>query len=267
MKVSKSSKVITALAIAAGLTLLGAPSAFASQEPCTPSAAWSETVVTQAFVPGTPGSAAVVIEHPAVAEVTATSYQRYSWTGGKKDDPTVSTPPSKNWQANTTNYEGAGHGTDPVGVAFKNGNGHGSWFFWTKTVAVVTPGQDAWTEVTTPAVDAVAEVPEVSHVVQHDAVVCEVTPTPTPTPEPTTPAATPTPPEPTTPATPEAPAEPEVVVISTDEHGHMTLAETGTNKNGAETALANGVSALLVGGLIVGAEVYCRKIEKFGGQK
>ena len=37
--------------------------------------------------------------------------------------------------------------------------------------------------------------------------------------------------------------------------------------NGAETALAIGVSALLVGGVIFGVEVYRRKSEKFGGQK
>jgi hypothetical protein len=112
--------------------------------------------------PGTPPTEGT----PAV---THDEYQRYSWTlAGKNagDGPGDSTPITNpgDWQANTTNYEGAGHGTDPIGVAFQEGTpGHGDWFFWTKTTVIDKP-----------AVPGTPGTPPV------------ICPTPTPTPTPTT---------------------------------------------------------------------------------
>ena len=121
---------------------------------CTPADAWSEEVLVTAAVPGTP-------EIPAVTE---NAYQRYSWTGGGEGpgDSTPLTNPA-DWQANTTNYEGAGHGSDPVGTAFKKGNGKGDWFFWTVTEVVVQE-----------AVPATPETPAVYETVYHEPVVCPI---------------------------------------------------------------------------------------------
>lgn len=78
----------------------------------------------------------------AVAETLEKShdeYQRYSWKGGPISSAPTEVPPGRNWQANTTNYEGAGHGTDPIGVPFQRdnpGQGKADWFFWTKTKVI-----------------------------------------------------------------------------------------------------------------------------------
>lgn len=88
----------------------------------------------------------------AVDPVTKTVYQRYSWNpkrghhNQETPDKTGSTPlnDASHWQANTTDYAGAGHGTDPIGQVFQRGNGqNSSWFYWTSEEVTVTPGHDA----------------------------------------------------------------------------------------------------------------------------
>lgn len=148
----------TALLIAGGLSLATASAASATpQDDCIPVAAWTETIIE---TPGVPGV-------DAVDEVSHLEYQRYSWTGGKHADPQGSTPPGKNWQANTTNYKGG----DPVGVAFEQGGGYGSWFFWTVEKVV-----------TTPAVPAIPPVAEVTRDVEHAAIECDAPVAPEPEP-------------------------------------------------------------------------------------
>ncbi|MGB4136892.1 MAG: hypothetical protein WA971_10025 [Microbacterium sp.] len=150
----------------AGILIL-APAATADEGTvCTPAAAWDEQVLVSEAIPGTPGTDAV----------THTEYQRYSWTAPGKNDgegPGDSTPLNDpdNWQENTTNYEGAGHGTDPVGVAFQQGQGNGSWFYW-----------DSWEVVDTPAVPGTPETPAVYETKHHDAVTCPGVVTPHVTP-------------------------------------------------------------------------------------
>jgi hypothetical protein len=85
------------------------------------------------------------VERPAIAEIPETTrveYQRYSWTGRNSDPQPTDIPPSANWQANTTNYAGAGGGTDPINTAFFVANGNsdnGSWFYWTAKTVVDQP--------------------------------------------------------------------------------------------------------------------------------
>jgi hypothetical protein len=167
--------------LAASLTLAGATVASAT-ETCTPSPAWSETVVITPAVPAIPAliEQSHAVNHEAVEAVTTNDYQRYSWVKAKDDHQTpielgaTPTTAPERWQANTTNYEGAGHGTDPIGVAFQsNGNGHGNWFFWTLTTTTVE-GSPAWDELVVDVVGS-PEIPGTDAVVEtvdHAAVEC-----------------------------------------------------------------------------------------------
>lgn len=161
---------VTAFLIAAGGVAITTTAANATPpvEECIPSEAWTETAVITPAIPAKPAVPAV----PEVLEVSHFEYQRYSWTGGPTETAPTEVPPSANWQANTTNYEGAGHGTDPIGVAFpKNDNGKGDWFFWTKTKVVDQPYVPG-----TPEIPAVPEVPAVTQTIEHPAVTCEEEP-------------------------------------------------------------------------------------------
>lgn len=103
--------VVLVIAIAMAIGFVAIPSMASatggSTEPCVPSDAWDEQVL-------------VTPEQPAVPEqsaVTHNEYQRYSWNpkdGDRDRTPGTSTPLNDpaNWQANTTNYEGAGHGSE-----------------------------------------------------------------------------------------------------------------------------------------------------------
>lgn len=161
-----------ALMIAPAIVITTPSAANATEDPsvCVPSEAWDEQVLVTPEVPATPD----------VPAVTHNEYQRYSWVGGgqyEDNGPGNSTPATNpgDWQANTTNYEGAGHGTDPIGVAFQQGNGNGSWFFWTKTEVVDTP-----------AVPGTPGSPAVYETVHHPAVECPTVPEKPETPQPTT---------------------------------------------------------------------------------
>lgn len=136
----------TTLLLVASAVVLGVAVPASASEDCVPQAAWTETIIDQAAVPA----------------VTHTEYQRYSWTKpqNQEADNPQTTPPGPDWQANTDNYAGAGHGTDPIGVAFDTGTpGNGNWFFWTATEVVDT-----------------AAVAEVSHTVEHPEVTCDAPP-------------------------------------------------------------------------------------------
>lgn len=180
------------------------------------SAVYAErTVVDRAFVAGTAAVAEVsrtvhhdavlttvshpavtsVVNHPAVTSVvnhpavTATDYTRYSWVGGRGGPQAGETPAGapSSWQANGKKYDGS-----PVG-SVQQGNGNGSYFYWTANEVVTSAAWDetvvvtaawdetvtvssAWTEtvIATPAwdetiIDVVAQaaVPaqdEISHV-------------------------------------------------------------------------------------------------------
>lgn len=162
--------VSTALLIAAGGVAITSTAANATTpiEVCTPSEAWIETVIVTPEIPAVPAVPAV----PEQLEESHFEYQRYSWTGGPTETAPVETPPSANWQANTTEYEGAGHGTDPIGVAFpKNDNGKGDWFFWTKTKVVDKPYVAG-----TPEIPGKPAVPAVTQTIEHPAVICEEEP-------------------------------------------------------------------------------------------
>lgn len=128
----------TALLIAAGGVAITTTAANATPaEDCTPSQAWTETITVTPAIDEIP-------------EVSHYEYQRYSWTGGSTETAPEEVPPSDNWEPNTTNYEGAGHGTDPIGVAFpKNPNKGGDWFFWTQKKVIdqaYVPGTPAETQ-------------------------------------------------------------------------------------------------------------------------
>ena len=156
-------KALTGAALALALGLGGlafAGPALATDAACVPTHAYTETV----------------IEHPAVMAVAAIpevtelsrieAQQRYKWTGGPTDTAPVEVPPTSNWQVNTSNYAGAGHGDEKVGTAFyKNENGRGDWFFWTGTKVI--------DRAYVPGTSAVVAVAAITHVVPHAAVVCE----------------------------------------------------------------------------------------------
>ncbi|CAN5373778.1 hypothetical protein BH09ACT6_BH09ACT6_26510 [soil metagenome] len=124
--------ITAAVSLGLGLSLVGAGAAQA--QPTTNS-------VASPCVP----SPASTVHHDAVTHV---DYQRYSYNPKKDhpDSPNDATPPSTplsdpdHWQANTSNYDGAGHGSDPVNSPFFEGQGqegnNGSWFFWVGTTVV-----------------------------------------------------------------------------------------------------------------------------------
>jgi hypothetical protein len=89
-------------------------------------------------------------QQAAVAGTSTTSYQRYSWTGGRTDTAPTEIPPSSNWQANTSNYKG-----EPLDTAFQASTGNNaSWFFWDSTVTT-TAGTPAKTNTVTVTIDGV----------------------------------------------------------------------------------------------------------------
>lgn len=148
-----------AVLLAAGGLAIAAPAA-ATEAPCVPVAAWDETVVITPAIAEVPAV-------PEVLEVSHTEYQRYSWVGGPIEAAPEDVPPGDNWQANTTNYEGAGHGTDPIGEPFQMdnpGQGNADWFFWTAELVIDTPYQAG--------IPAIPGVPAVTSIVHHDAVTC-----------------------------------------------------------------------------------------------
>lgn len=189
----------------AGIAFVATP-ASATSEQCVPSDAWTETINHPAvgeptimvanpdYLPAIPAVDPVaevpaVPGTPEVAEVSHTEYKRYSHKGVyAPSDP----PPSAEWQENTANYDGAGHGTEPVGVPFqkdKPGKGNGDWFFWTSEVVIDTPYQaevPGAPEIPgtpgSPAVPAVGEptitvdnpdyVPAWTETIEHDAITC-----------------------------------------------------------------------------------------------
>lgn len=131
---------IVALVLGVALSLVGS------------TAAQAQLLSQSVAAPCTP-SAATTIHHVAVSHI---DYQRYSYNP-KSDHPDnpndanpASTPVSdpNHWTANTTNYAGAGHGTDPIGSTFVVGKGNdtdnGSWFYWTVTTVI---DHDAYDEV------------------------------------------------------------------------------------------------------------------------
>ena len=147
----KKASLVAALVAAACLVAapVAASATDTSTPECVPSPAWDEQVLVTPAV-------------PAVEEESHLEYQRYSWTGGPIDEAPTEVPPSENWQPNTTNYEGAGHGTDPVGEPFQRdnpGKGNADWFYWTATKVIDVPGADA--------------IPAVYETVHHEAVTCD----------------------------------------------------------------------------------------------
>ncbi len=137
------------VSVAAVALMAAALPAHAQADDCKPAAAWTETIpaVGQQTVlvdnpDYKPARAAEyrTVHHDAVV-TTTTTYLRYSWNPGgqvpadQTPDVTGSTPLNTpgDWNANTDNYEGAGHGTDPTNIAFYVANGqgnNGSWFYW-----------------------------------------------------------------------------------------------------------------------------------------
>ena len=97
-----------------------------------------------------------VVHHEAV---TRTEHTRYSWVGGGKGPSEGSTPETspRDWNADNKKYDGS-----TTGVVLQQGQGNGSYFYWTARqvvdraafdeTVVVTP---AWTEtvIVTPAWD------------------------------------------------------------------------------------------------------------------
>lgn len=153
----------TAAVLMLGMSVGGAGAALALQPPTLDSSFDGATTPTEECVP-----------HDAIPEILEESYlayQRYSWTGGPTDGAPTEVPPSDNWQANTTNYEGAGHGTDPIGVPIQTGPpGNANWFFWTATKVVTqeyVPG--------VPAVTCPDPEPEPTTVTARVTFICKVT--------------------------------------------------------------------------------------------
>lgn len=173
--------ITTSVLIATALLMSGTSAQ--ADATCTPQDAYDEIIIDQAYIPAVPGTPEIpeVPAVPEVPEISHTEYQRYSWTGGPTIDAPTEVPPSGNWQANTTNYEGAGHGDDLIGEPFqkdKPGKGNGDWFYWTATKVI---DQELIPEVpaipAVPAVPAIPAVAEVSHTVHHEDITCDaVTP-------------------------------------------------------------------------------------------
>ena len=158
----KAAYAAGAMSLAVAGILITVPGASAEDAVCTPMAAWDETVVVSPATPGTPGS-------PAVEEVSHwTNFQRYSWTGGPDGPAPGDVPMGENWQANTTDYEGAGHGTDPINQIFQTSTpGNANWFYWSADKVIDVEAQ--------PAVPPTEGTPEVTQVVHHDATTCPAT--------------------------------------------------------------------------------------------
>lgn len=169
----KAAYAAGAMSLAVAGILITVPAASADDTTCTPSDAWDEQVLVSPEVPGTPGSPAVEEEwHWA-------NFQRYSWTGGPEGPGDGDVPPGDNWQANTTNYEGAGHGTDPIREIFQAGTpGNADWFYWDAEKIIDVEGQ--------PEVPPTEGTPAIYETVHHDAVTCPVTVVTPPAETPTT---------------------------------------------------------------------------------
>jgi hypothetical protein len=164
----KITAALVAAALVGGLSLIGtaAPASATDTTPPVGECGYDSVLVKDAWT-----EVIADIEHPAIEEVSHTEYQRYSWTGGPLSEPPSEVPPSDHWQPNTSNYEGAGHGDDPVGEPFQQGKpGNADWFYWTATVVVDTPAVAAYTEV----------VPDIEHPAEYQQVPreCPVDPEP-----------------------------------------------------------------------------------------
>lgn len=161
--------------IAAAMLVFAPMAASATDNVCTPTEAWTETIIDQEHVPAVPAVPAryEMRDHMGVAEETHTEYQRYSWTGGPIEGAPTTVPPGDDWQANTSNYKGK----NPVNVAYTTSKpGKANWFYWTANEIVDVEGIPAWSEtvLVTEAIPAVPAVEEVSHTVEHEAVTCSI---------------------------------------------------------------------------------------------
>jgi hypothetical protein len=138
---TKPLAVMTTALLATGLAVgVAAPASAHNQSVTATCSALTVNLMNyRATVPATETTYTTVPNRDHVPASTVTSYQRYSWNGGNQSTAPTEVPPSANWQANTTNYEGAGGGSDPVGTPFQASKGqNASWFYWTKT-DTVTP--------------------------------------------------------------------------------------------------------------------------------
>lgn len=102
------------------------------------------------------------VHHDAVTKtvhheaVTHTEYTRYSWVGGGRGPQAGDTPATQpsHWNADNKKYDGSA-----TGVVLHQGQGNGSYFYWT---AVVVTDKAAWDETVTvkPAWDETVTVSE-----------------------------------------------------------------------------------------------------------
>ena len=165
--------VAGALAASLGVALLGATTVQVSaDEPCVAKEAWTEISGWVATSPGAdwyevdrrviPGTDPVpeIVEYeyvrltkPAVEEVTENVDQWYSYNPAVDVDGDVTTgypvgdtdlDKANGWQVNQGDHTGQyDHENFAIGVPWLEGSGHGSWFFVSRTVVIVTPGSDA----------------------------------------------------------------------------------------------------------------------------
>jgi hypothetical protein len=157
---------VATLALALGMVTVTAGTASATgtaeTATCVASAAYDETVVDVA---------AHDVYHAAVPETFTTvhheaTFERWTYIKQEGDPASTSSPvsaPTK-WNPDEKKTPAVG---DPIGTPFQEGNGNGSWFFWTGAAAYDTQvsnhdGVAAYTE----------HIAAVTHVVHHDAVIC-----------------------------------------------------------------------------------------------
>ncbi|MEO6943227.1 MAG: hypothetical protein ABI053_00770 [Lacisediminihabitans sp.] len=137
VRITKPLAVVTTALLATGLAVVGvaAPASAHNQSVTSTCSVLTVNLTNyQATVPGSDTTYKTIPNPAYVPASSTTTYQRYSWTGGNQSTAPTEVPPSQNWQANTDNYDGAGHGTDPVNSPFKGNSG--DWFYWTGTVTV-----------------------------------------------------------------------------------------------------------------------------------
>lgn len=190
--------VLAGLLVAALLMFIPTTKASAVDEPCVPRDAWTEVIEHPAETHVVHHDA-VVIEHPAVPDVTETIPGLWlNWSpnheqGPFEGPPAYPTDPRGTWQ-HWGDYKDIppGH-AGPDGV-YQQGNGNGSWFYrQAEKVIVITEGTDAWTEVVEEAYDeTVVDKEAWTETIEHPAVVC-VTPSETPSVPTETPTVTETP--------------------------------------------------------------------------
>ena len=168
VRITKPLAVLTTAILATGLAVVGvaAPASAHNQSVTSTCSVLTVNLTNYAkTVPATETTYKTISNPDYVPEKTVTSYQRYSWNGGKHSTAPTEIPPSAPWQENTSNYR---QERDQVNTPFEGNSGN--WFYWLKTVTV-TPAVGTPTIV---VVDKQGTPQKTNHVTGHDRRRCDL---------------------------------------------------------------------------------------------